>query len=175
MAILAASASAVQTAFTDPLSAGGYRFTVHRLPRVSFSVQVVAVPGIALSSPEMGTPFVKMPFAGDHIDYGEFRLTYLVDEKLINYLEIHDWIRALGKPESFDEYAALKLEPGTGVSSDCTLVVLDAKKQPKFSFAFKEAVPTSISDLIFDATLTSVRYVQVTATFRYTDFEVAAL
>jgi len=161
-------------AFRDLLSATGYRFTVHRLPGVSFTVQSVNVPSLVLTSPGMPTPFINMPFAGDHIDYGELRLTYLVDEQIANYLEVHDWLRALGKPETFDEYAALHLEPGTGVASDCTLVVLDAKKNPAFVVSFREAVPVSLSELVFDSTTQGVPYIPVTATFRFQDFTISA-
>lgn len=164
-----------QTSFKDPLSAGGYRFTVHRLPKVSFAVQQVNVPGITLPAVEQRNIFANLPHAGDHIDYGEFRLTYLVDEELKNYLEIHDWIRSLGKPDAFEEYAALHLEPGTGIASDCTLGVLDSKRVLRFTISFKEAVPTSLSDMTFDATLPGISYVRVTATFRYTDFSVTAI
>lgn len=169
---MADAVGTTQTSFVDGLSPAGFRFVVNRLPRVSFGAQVVNIPSLSLVAPEYGTPFVKLPYAGDHIDYGELRVTFLVDEHMSNYIEIHDWLRALGKPDSFDEYAALRLEPGTGVASDCVLGVLDAKRNLKITVTYKEAVPVSLSELVFDSTLPGTQFLPVTATFRYDDFAV---
>lgn len=160
------------TTFSDPLSVAGFRFYVNRLPKISFAVQAINLPSLTLSEWEMPTPFTRTPLAGEHIDYGDFRVTYLVDNQLSNYIEIHDWIRALGKPTSFDDYAAVRMEPGTGVASDCTLVVLDAKRNPAAIVTLREAVPTSLSEITFDSRLPGQRYAEVTATFRYTEFEI---
>lgn len=163
----------VQTSFSDPLSLGGLRFFIKRMPKLSFSVQAATLPSLELASAEYPTPFVSVPYAGDHIAYGELRLTYLVDEKLANYVEIHDWMRALGKPATFDDYAVIKMEPGTGVASDCVLSVLDSKRNPVAAVTLVKAVPTSLSGIAFDARIQGVQYASVTASFRYDEFEIA--
>jgi hypothetical protein len=40
---------------------------------------------------------------GDKILFEDFSLRFLVDENLENYMEIHNWIRGLGFPESLEE------------------------------------------------------------------------
>jgi hypothetical protein len=169
---VASLTGAAQTTFANPLGIAGFRFYIQRLPHLSFSVQAVNLPSMTLVAPEYPTPFVKMPYAGEHIDYGEVRLTYLVDEQLANYLEIYAWMRGLGKPTSFAEYSSVVLEPGTGVASDCMLVLLDAKREQVAVATIREAVPVALSEITFDSKLPGQQYAQVTCTFSYTDFKI---
>jgi hypothetical protein len=154
----------------DFLSRTGSRFYIHRLPNTSFIVQKVNLPGIALQSPTMNTPFSNIPKAGDHILYNELELEFLVDQDLSNYMEIYNWIKGLGKPDSFSEYSKVVMEPGTREASDGVLHILDAKKQPLWFVNFHLLVPISLSDLVFDTRVEAFEYISVTAVFQYRSF-----
>ena len=52
--------------------------------------------------------------AGDKITYDDLSFSFFVDENLENYLEVHNWIRGLGYPESIQEFSDLKKTPKTG-------------------------------------------------------------
>lgn len=162
--------------FLSPL---GFRFLIKKLPNVSFFIQKVNVPGIQIASqPSQGNPFVKIPYAGDHIEYNEFQLTFRVDEDLQNYMEIHNWVRGLGFPESFTEYGDLakqKVGTGLGLKSDASLIITTNGKSPNYQCIFEDAFPVSLSDLNFDTTDTSVEYIEATATFYYTLYSISAL
>ena len=48
-----------------------------------------------LGTPTQPTPFKPIPLDGN-LTYNNFTITFLVDENLENYLELHNWMRALG-------------------------------------------------------------------------------
>lgn len=173
------------TAITDTpinknfLSPLGFRFAIKKLPNVNFFVQKANIPGIQIASqPAAGNPFTKIPYAGDHIEYNEFQLTFRVDEDLQNYMEIHNWIKGLGFPEDFKEYADLanqKPMSGLGVKSDASLIITTNGKSPNYECVFEDAFPVNLSDLNFDTTDETVEYIEATATFFYTLYKISAL
>ena len=46
--------------------------------------------------------FVSVPLEGN-LSFGNLTIDFLVDEDLRNYMEIHNWIRALGAPDNVAE------------------------------------------------------------------------
>jgi hypothetical protein len=123
-------------------------------------------------------PFVGIPIAGDHIHYQDLQVTFKIDEDLQNWFEIHNWIRSLGFPDNFTEYAkiadaqAAAPTSGLGIRSDISLIILNAVKTPIYDVVFREAFPTYLSDMTFTTTDTSVNYITATATFRYILYDV---
>jgi len=79
----------------SPLS---FEFQLKRAPHVEFFIQAVRTPGLSLPSIPMPSPHLRIPRAGEHIDYDDLSIDFKVDENFQNYLEIHDWLRGLGKP-----------------------------------------------------------------------------
>ena len=113
--------------FLSPLN---FKFTIKKAPHVNFFIQKVNVPEINLKPPISTNPFVNIPYPGDHIDYSTLNITFKVDEDLQNYLEVHNWIKALGKPRDFSEYKEIqdkKSWTGDGIYSDISVMVLDRK------------------------------------------------
>jgi hypothetical protein len=90
-------------------------------------------------------------------------------------MEIHNWIRGLGFPEQFSEYADLKSKSqisGEGLRSDLGLIILNSTKTPNFQFTFRDAFPVYLSDVVFDTTLQDVQYLSASAQFQYTLYDV---
>lgn len=162
--------------FLSPL---GFKFLIKKLPNVAFFIQKVNVPGIQIAAqPAQPNPFTKIPYAGDHIEFNEFQLTFRVDEDLQNYMEIHNWIRGEGFPEDFSQFNEIAKQPvasGMGLKSDATLIITTNGKSPNYSCTFEDAFPVSLSDLTFDTTDESVDYIEATATFYYTLYKISAL
>ena len=103
-------------------------------------------------------------------------LNFLVDEDLQNYMEIQNWIRGIGFPESLSEIyewqsnnPALKDAPRAMLNlySDGTLTVLDSMNNPKFKVKFENMFPYRLSTLEFDATQTDVEYFTASVSFKY--------
>ena len=169
--------AALENTPTNPnfLSPLNFKFSIKRAPHVNFFIQKINLPSISLPTIDSQTPFVKIPQPGEHLDYADLTLSFRVDENLQNYLEIHNWIRALGKPKDFSEYRALSQNPnytGDGLRSDLSLMILSSAKNPNYEIVFTDAYPYDISELSFDTTKSDVEFIEATATFKYVLFEI---
>ena len=161
--------------FLNPLN---FKFQIKRAPHVNFFIQKINIPSITLPNIEVPTMFVPIPIQQTHMEYGSLEISFKVDEDLQNYLEIHNWIRGLGFPANFGEYAKIQSKPtisGESLTSEISLTVLDSLKHPTHQFVFHEAFPTSLSEIVFDTTDTDVSYVSATATFKYVLFDISTV
>jgi hypothetical protein len=139
-------------------------------------VQRVTLPSLTLPATTQPTPFVRIPRPGDHLDFGELSVTFKLNENLDNYLEIYNWLIALGKPEKFSQYT-LKDRPyeGTGeqkdtVASDITLTFLTSAMNGNVEFTMRDCFPISLTDLEVDSTVADIEYITATATFAVRDY-----
>ena len=161
--------------FLSPL---GYKVTLARTPSTSFFAQTVGIPGISIQETYQPNPFVKIPQTGDHIEYEELTITFMVAEDLSNWLEIHNWMRALGFPENFDEIKLLTEAPAgdpRGVESDISVTILNSAMNPNYVFNFKSAFPISLSGFEMSSTRPDVDYVTASARFRYRSYDITKL
>ena len=100
----------------------------------------------------------------------------------MNYMEIQNWIRGLGFPESLQEFKRLEDEAvgsvvsdGDNIYSDGTLQILSSNLVAKFNVNFKDLFPVSLSTITFDATDTDIDYFTAEATFKYTIYTLTDL
>ena len=73
-----------------------FRFKMTKLPNVEFFIQSANIPGISLGETSMPTPLKDIPMPGDKVSYQTLDVSFLVDENLNNYKELHDWLIGLG-------------------------------------------------------------------------------
>ena len=170
--------------FLSPL---GFKFTINKTPNINYYVQAANIPSVALGSPDLLNPFVRIPIPGDQIQYGELNLSFKVDEDMKNYLEIYNWLIALGFPDAFTQYEAIASKnagpisglsnplTGAGVYSDATLTVLSSAMNPIHQVTFIDCFPTTISDLNFNSIDSDVNYLTCQTTFRYRSFSITTL
>lgn len=150
-----------------------FRFFLKRAPNLEFWIQTVAIPGFSIESAEQPTPFVKIPWSGDLIDYQPLGVSMMVDSELANYFEIYNWMRGLGKPDNFTEYAQLLEAPkilDEGVKSEIVVTLLNGQQIPKYAFTFHGAFPTALSGFELDVTAEGLDRVICHAQFAYTSF-----
>lgn len=140
------------------LSPLNYTFKLKKAPNVEYLIQQVSIPGMNLGSVQTPSPFVRLTHPGN-ITYDEVRLTFKVGENLTSYLEIFNWIEALGRPDSYSQYDY--------TATDATLVILNSAKRPVINVLFTDIFPTSLTGLDFDSTMTDVQYMTVDATFAF--------
>jgi hypothetical protein len=114
----------------------------------------------------MPTPHLRIPVAGDHITYGDLTLTFKVDEAMANYLELYNWIKAIGKPESYDQYIAEE------VYSDATLTVLSSAMNAKYNITFVDMFPVDLGGFTFLTTAGDVDYIESIVTFKYRSYDI---
>ena len=155
----------------------GFTFAIARFPKVSFFSNKCTLPPITLGTVEQPSYLKGIPHPGDRVEYGELAIEFLVDEDMLNYSLVHNWITGLGFPESckeFDEFTRdrdgqkdLKLQ-----YSDATLGILNSNYNEIAKIKFLDIFPTNISPLEFTATDTDINYFTVSATFSYLHYQI---
>ena len=65
------------------------------------------MPGLSLAEVPVNNPFLDVYSPGEKAIYDLLNVTFMVDEELKSWLEIHDWIRAMTFPTDFQEYRDL--------------------------------------------------------------------
>jgi len=167
------------------LSPTGFHFSVVRAPKVSFYGYQVNVPSLDLGVAIQPNYLTDIPRAGEKITFGDLSLSFLVDEDLTNYLEIQNWMRGLGFPESLNEiYRWQKSEAPShypsnyqrehelNLYSDGTLAIYNSADNPNFKVIFENMFPYFLSQLQFDAQVSDVRYLTATVHFKYTIYNI---
>lgn len=157
--------------FLSPLN---FRFSLKRAPHVNFFIQEVNLPGLNLPPVPTGNPLLKIMQPGDHLNYENLTIKFKVDEDLQNYLEVHKWLRALGKP-SYAEYKDLyskQAYTGESLRSDMVLSILNSSKSANYEVVFQDAFPINLSGLTFRTVETDVNYLEAEAAFSYIIYEI---
>ena len=159
------------------LSPIGFKFSLKRSPGVAYFCNEANIPDMSLSVAEQPTYLRDIPLPGDKIDFGDLNLRFMVDEDLTNYMEIQNWIRGLGYPQSIKEYQDLEKKAyikqtfgkrRQDIYSDGTLQILSNNLVPKFQVIFDDLFPYSLSTVTFDATDTDIEYFTAEVSFKYT-------
>ena len=81
--------------------------TFGRTPNVTYFCQSLGVPGLSLAEVPVNNPFLDVYSPGEKAIYDLLNVTFMVDEDLAGWREIHDWIRAMTKVKDFEEYRKL--------------------------------------------------------------------
>ena len=158
------------------LSSVGFRFTLNRAPKVAFFTNLASIPGINLGVASQPNYLNDVPVPGDKMEFEDFRLRFIVDENLENYMEIQNWMRGLGFPESLDEiYDWQKtrrvfeqpIKSDMNLYSDGTLIALTSNQNFNFQIKFRSMFPYSLSSLEFDATISETEYFTAEVSFKY--------
>tara|TARA_B100000902_G_C27051885_1_gene784560 strand:- start:152 stop:751 length:600 start_codon:yes stop_codon:yes gene_type:complete len=175
-----------------------FRFKCTKLPLVEFFVQSASIPGITLGTAQQNTPLIDVPLPGDKVTFNSLDISFLVDENLNNFKEIHDWILGLGFPDNHTQFQNLQSAgsdrfPGSsrstaatgtntpqplnegGIYSDAILTVLNSKNIAKTEIRFKNVYPTSLGGLNYDVRLTDVDYINASVSFNYTSYEIVQI
>ena len=177
-----------------------FKFQVIKLPKVEYFCTAANLPGINLGTAEQITPLKDIPLPGDRLQYDILNITFLVDENLENYREIHGWLTGVGFPKNYEQFqnvqgAATDRFPTTenvgtskelgavrkalqdegGLYSDATLMILTSKNNANLEVRFRDLYPISLSGLDFNQQATDVNYLTASVTFEYKIYEFASV
>ena len=187
-----------QPSIMDYASPVQFRFKCSKLPKVEFFCQTANIPGIGLGTASMPTGLKDIPIPGDKVTYQDLAISFLVDENLNNYKEIHDWIIGLGFPQNHTQFSDLRATssdrfPGTsssnaitgqatadplpesGMYSDATLTILNSKNIAVTEIRFHNIFPTSLGALSYNVQASDVNYLQTAVDFSYMYYEIVQL
>tara|TARA_B000000565_G_scaffold252968_1_gene228877 strand:- start:8639 stop:9217 length:579 start_codon:yes stop_codon:yes gene_type:complete len=181
----------------DYASPTQFRMAINQLPKVEFFITACNLPGINLGEAVFPTPLKQIPIQGDELTFENLSVSFLVDENLQNYKELHDWLIGIGFPQSRQQFKNFRsqtanrpgatrgnsqdigdVQPATPISpmfSDGTLTILSNKNNPVVEVRFEELSPVALGALSFDQEATDVQYLKATADFNYKYYEIVPL
>ena len=160
-----------------------FRLNFDRLPGMTFFCQSANFPGVSVSEVVRTTPFVDLYIPGEKLVYDTFNVTFLVDEDLRDWTEIHDWLRGIAFPTNFKEYANLErlssqsyTRSSFGVKdkvqySSAILTLYSNKNNANFRIKFVDIFPTSLSTIIFNTQDSAENIITADATFRFSYYD----
>ena len=174
-----------------------FRFLINQLPKVQYFTTEANLPGITLDELELGSPLKDLPLLGSKLTYEDLTITFIVDENLENYIEMHTWLTAIGFPKDRKQFSDFRsttsntktstrgeskdigkvgaTTPEISMTSDAVLTILTNKNNPVVECRFADVFPTSLSGLTYSQNQTDVEYLTATVNFKYQIYEIVTL
>ena len=174
-----------------------FRFLINQLPKVEYFTTEANIPGITLGEGQFSTPLKDIEILGDKLTYEDLSITFIVDENLENYIEMHNWLTSIGFPKDrkqFSEFRGVTSNmsaktrgesndigdvrastPELAMTSDCVMTILTNKNNPVVECRFRDTFPTSLSGLSYSQNQTDVEYLTASVDFKYTIYEIVTL
>ena len=159
-----------------------FRLTFSRLPDMQFFCQSVIVPGVSMSEVQRNTPFVDTYLPGDKLIYDLLSVTFLIDEEIQSWKNIHDWVRGMTFPTDFQEYRNLANPPRGLVAvperpqySQAQLTLLTSANNPRYSFNFVDVFPISLSSIMLSTESSPNEVLTADAVFRFSWYDISKI
>lgn len=163
--------------------------TMSAIRDVAFTCQTVNIPNISLGESTQFTRIKDVPVPGDKVTFGQLITTFLIDENMVNYKSIYDWMRAIGTAVNTNEYdpyirdhagatpnaSSTNPRPIAPTMSDATLTIYNSSNNANVEVRFKDLFPTSLEGVQFDTTDTSFPYLIGTASFTFSYYDIVKL
>jgi len=143
----------------NPLADVQFKFEIGALPKTSFFIQSVNLPGVALEGAVISTP--QLQSFSRHtgiITYDPLNVTFLIDEYLKNWQEVFQWM--VGDENKY---------------TTAVLTILSSSMNPTMELHFKDIFPTSLSEVSFQSTTTDPIYLVATVNFNFTEYTIKNL
>ena len=173
---MTSSPFAKQVANRNFLSGVGFKFSLTKFPKVDFFSNSARIPELNLELATQTSYLKNIDVPGERLSFGDFTLSFLVDENMENYLAVYNWLKGLGFPESGKQFKDITTD-SDGIRDpkeafcDGTLSILNSNYREVAKVKFNDLFPVSITSLDFDATNTDVQYFPAEATFKYTIYD----
>lgn len=146
---------------------------IERLPHVNYFCTSASVPGISATAARQYSPFTDIKVHGDKLVFQPLIVNFIIDEEMMNWSELFDWLVSYSHPNNFDEYKDPNVTQNNLYSSKrsgATLIIPNNKYNNAHEFVFEDVIPIDISDVVFDNQITDTQVAICTATFEYTVF-----
>ena len=172
-----------------------FKVSLSLFPKTEWFVVRANIPSVTLGVGVQATRLIDMPIVGDKITYDQFYFTFLVDEQLQNYMELHNWLLNIGFPERYDQFQGQIRPDGTtrptgktsdpevsgfgkqsdrDLYSDITMFILSSKNNAVAKIRFFECFPVNLTNVEYSQQESDTTYAECTATFAYTLFTAEA-
>jgi hypothetical protein len=161
----------------DLLQTNKFLLTFSRLPGMTFFCQSVNLPGVSLSEIPYNTPFVDLYVPGEKLAYDMLNVSFLIDEDMQSWQQIHDWIRNMTFPVEFKEYGDLRklssvsnYRKSVGLApqyTDAILSIYTNKNNVNLRIKFANLFPVTLGSILFNAADNAEYVATADASFRF--------
>lgn len=159
------------------LKVSSFQFKLKKAPKVTFNCQAGPLPGLTFDSiPVLGGRGGTVPLqvAALNPTYEDLELRFLVDEKIENWIEIHNWMVSTQSAKNYGG-ADGKVDGPIKALSDATLMIISSAMNPIVQIDFHNCFPKSLSGIDFDSSTSDSEPVVATATFAYQGYNITVL
>jgi len=161
------------------LSPVGFKFSLAKEPKVDFFSNSARIPEISLGTATQPSYLKDVDIPGDKLSYGDFSLRFMVDEGLVNYMKIHNWMTGLGYPDSTQDFKDLTTNDNSirdlnEQFSDGSLHILNSNFRDVAIVKFRDLFPVYLTSLEFETSDTDINYFTAEVTFKYTLYDIVA-
>jgi hypothetical protein len=160
------------------------------MPHVEFYCQNTQLPGMNLGEALVEYRDNAIPYPGEKIRYDLLTMSFIVDERMDNYVEIYKWIKELSVEQPVDPTVA----KAAGIKDKCDnrgfvstplqrpsitdrfdnaanssaeLLILDTNFNTVKTFVFYDIFPIGLTSLNYTTQGQSINYITCTADFAY--------
>jgi len=156
----------------NQLNVVGFEINFSRLPATTYFCQRVNIPSVILGETHESNPFMNTPLEGDTLSFEALSISFIVDEDMQNYIEIYNWLTAIGFPRDYTQFAALKRSEdfptnSEGIYSDINVMLHTNKSNPNYKITFTDVFPTALSSVQLDSTPSTIEPIVVDASFNF--------
>ena len=157
-----------QPSTNNYLKPNSFKFILDRVPNITYFTQSASIPSLSLTSLDIPNPTgTRSIFTGWKSDFGQFSVTYIIDENMTNWMEIYDWYQQCTNLN--DQSTIVDLADRT---SDGTLIVLTSAYAKNVNIRFRGLLPVSLGEVEFSSTLSSAAVITATVGFEYSGYTV---
>ena len=188
-------ATSRQPTVMDYSQSNQFKIFMPIFPTVEWFVVRCNIPSVTLGQADQYTPFVDIAVVGDKLQYGDFSITFLVDEQLKNYMEMYNWVKNIGfpfsgqdqfnrldRPDGQDRGAnsSVKLANSTtyverndrDLYTDIIVTILSSKNNPVAEVFIYECFPVSLGTIEYNQQETDTSYATCDVSFAFTWYDV---
>ena len=164
---------------TNLAQANKFLLAFDRLPSLTYFCTAVNFPGVSVPSATQITPLSDAPVPGDKLIYDDLKITFLVDEALMSWTTLLDWIRGYSFPETTEQYKNLPLQQRIQLGnnnkpqySDAIITAYSNKNNPVLQIHFTDLFPTALSELSFSTQQSAEHIMTADVNLKYTNYEI---
>ncbi len=138
------------------------KLVVHRLTDINYWIQTFTLPGVQLERLTLPGMRRDVPIAGAKFEYDPINVGFIVDQDMSNYNEIINWMNEF--QGNFTDIRDL--------SSTLSINILNGDNAIQQTFGIKGAYPTTISEVEFITTDSTMTPSVCNVTFNYTHINI---
>ncbi|AHB80533.1 tail tube monomer [Synechococcus phage ACG-2014h] len=146
--------------FLNPV---GFLLKLEKFEGTDFFCQSANVPDISMPIIDVPTRFRSFPIApGGGVTFGDFTVDFIIDEDLVNYTAIRNWMMLHGNAGEVGSSPPYEPE-----YTNAQLHILSSSMNGNHIIELKNVFPFTLTGLNFSATVNDVEYITASVSFKF--------